>query len=206
MGNVFMAYDPNITRGVLAVPGGNWWLMIERSTAWALLVGAAQGAYADPDVYQLALSMAFGLGLETVDPLTTAAHVIKDPLFGNPTKNILMWYSMGDCLVTNISSELVAREMGLPLLGPSVKEPWGLAPTSGPLINGVTVYNDHPTPLPYDSNIPPIMDNGTHSGINKKPAPMRQVEQFLIQSNAVVDECKVNSLAAPCDCATGACN
>ncbi len=205
MGNVFMAYDPNITRGVLAVPGGNWWLMIERSTAWALLVGAAQGAYDDPEEYQLALSMAFGMGLEVVDPLSTAAHVIKDPLFGNPVKNILMWYSMGDCLVTNISSELVAREMQLPLLGPSVKEPWGLTPTSGPLVNGVTVYNDHPTPLPFDSNIPPIMDNGTHSGINKKPAPMRQVEQFLIQSNAVVDECKVNNAVAPCDCATGAC-
>ena len=24
MGNAFMAYDPNITKGVLAVPGGNW--------------------------------------------------------------------------------------------------------------------------------------------------------------------------------------
>jgi len=206
MGNTFMAYDPNITRGVLAVPGGNWWLMIERSTAWALLVGAAQGAYEDPEEYQLALSMALGMGLEPIDPMSTAAHVIKDPLFGNPAKKILMWYSIGDCLVTNISSELVAREMGLQMLGPSVKSPWGLTPTTGPLDSGVTVYDDHPTPLPFDSNIPPIEDNGTHSGINKKPAPMRQVEQFLIQSNAVVDECKVNAEAAPCDCATGACN
>jgi hypothetical protein len=60
--------------------------------------------------------------------------------------------------------------------------------------------------MPFDSNIPPIEDNGTHSGINKKPAPMRQVEQFLISSLQVVDECKVNNEAAPCDCATGACN
>ncbi|MBA2542163.1 MAG: hypothetical protein H0V17_21160 [Deltaproteobacteria bacterium] len=206
MGNTFMAYDPNITKGVLAVPGGNWWLMIERSTAWALLVGAAQGAYDDPEEYQLALSMSFGMGFEPLDPMTTAANVIKDPLFGQPEKKILMWYAIGDCLVSNIASELVAREMGLPMLGPSVRSPWGLTPVDGPLESGVTVYDDHPTPMPFDSNIPPIEDNGTHSGINKKPAPMRQVEQFLISTGMVVDECKVNATAAPCDCATGACD
>jgi pimeloyl-ACP methyl ester carboxylesterase len=206
MGNTFMAYDPNITKGVLAVPGGNWWLMIERSTAWALLVGAAQGAYDDPEEYQLALSMSFGMGFEPFDSMTTAAHVIKDPLFGQPAKQILMWYAIGDCLVTNIASELVAREMGLPLLAPSVVSPWGMTAQTGPLASGVTVYNDHPTPMPFDSNIPPIEDNGTHSGINKLPAPMRQVEQFLISSGQVVDECKINEQAAPCDCSTGACN
>jgi len=206
MGNTFMAYDPNITRGVLAVPGGNWWLMIERSTAWALLVGAAQGAYDDPEEYQLALSMAFGMGFEPFDPMTTAAHVIKDPLFGQPAKKILMWYAVGDCLVNNISSELVAREMGLPMLGPAVKAPWGLTPMTGPLESGVTVYDDHPTPMPFDTNIPPIEDNGTHSGINKKPAPMRQVEQFLISTKMVVDECRLGGVQVPCDCSTGACN
>ncbi|MEO8702843.1 MAG: hypothetical protein ABI867_22555 [Kofleriaceae bacterium] len=205
MGNTFMAYDPNITRAVLAVPGGNWSMLLERSTAWALLLGAAQGAYEDPSVYELNLSMLLGMGFEVIDPISTAAHVIKDPLFGNPTKNILMWYSIGDCLVTNIATEMVAREMGIQIIGPSVKAPWGLEPVAGPLVNGVTVYNDHPTPLPLDTNIPPIEDNGTHSGINKKPSALRQVEQFLLQNQAV-DECKVDASVAPCDCATGACN
>ncbi len=207
MGNTFMAYDPNITKGVLAVPGGNWWLMIERSTAWALLVGAAQGAYDDPEEYQLALSMSFGMGFEPFDPMTTAAHVTKDPLFADqPAKQILFWYSLGDCLVNNISSELVAREMGLPVVAPSVKMPWGLQQITGPMESGVTIYDDHPTPMPFDSNIPPIEDNGTHSGINKKPAPMRQVQQFLIGAKKVVDECKVGGVEVPCDCATGACD
>ncbi len=205
MGNTFMAYDPNITRGVLAVPGGNWSLLLERSTAWALLLGASQGAYEDPEVYQLNLALALGMGFEPIDPMTTAAHVIKDPLFGNPVKNILIWYSIGDCLVTNIATEMVAREMGIQVIGPSVKSPWGLTPVPGPLENGVTIYDEHPTPMPLDTNIPPVSDNGTHSGINKKPAPLRQVESFLLQ-NTVIDECKVNSIAAPCDCATGACD
>ena len=42
-------------------------------------------------VYQLDVAL-FGMAFEPYDPITTAAHVLKDPLFGNPVKNILMWY------------------------------------------------------------------------------------------------------------------
>ena len=206
MGNVFMAYDPNITRGVLAVPGGAWSLLFERSNAWHLLQGAAMGAYPDPDIYQLNVAF-LGLGFEPYDPITTAAHVIHDPMPGVPVKQILIWYTIGDCLVSNISTELVARTMGIDLLGPAVKSVWGMPPTPGPLVNGVNVYNAHPTPLPPDTNIPPATDNGTHSGINKKPSALRAINAFLLGSQQVVQTCLDGSgAAAPCDCATGACD
>lgn len=205
MGNTLMAYDPNFKKGVLAVPGGIWSMLFERSAAWFALLGAAQGSYKDPAVYQLVVA-ALGWAMEPYDPITTAAHVIKDPLFGQPAKDILMWYTVGDCLVTNISTEVIAREMGIKLLGPAVKEPWHLPPTPGPLTSGITIYNAHPTPLPPDTNQPPSEDNGTHSGINKKPPALRQVEKFLFE-NQVVDECKVNDQPVPCDCAVaGACD
>ncbi len=202
MGNVFMAYDPNITKGVLAVPGGVWSMLMERSNAWHLLMGAAMGAYEDPEVYQLNLAF-FGMRFEPVDPITTAAHVIKDPLPGVPVKQILMWYAMGDCLVTNISTEMVARTMGLDMLTPSIKTVWGMPGKQGPLVNGVTLYDEHPTPLPSDYNIPPISDNGTHSGVNQNPSALRQVEHFLLQ-DGVIQTCGGDNPTA-CDCATGAC-
>lgn len=205
MGNTFMAYDPNIKRGVLAVPGGIWSMLLERSAAWFALLGAAQGSYTDASVYQLVVAF-LGFAMEPFDPITTAAHVIKDPLFGQPAKDILMWYTLGDCLVTNISTEVIAREMGISVIGPSVKEPWHLPPVTTPLTSGVTIYNAHPTPLPPETNQPPSEDNGTHSGINKKPPALRQVYQFLLQ-NQVVDECKVGGTPVPCDCAVaGACD
>ena len=76
---------------------------------------------------------------------------------------------------------------------------------------GVNVFNDHPTPLPPDTNVPPSKDNGTHSGINRKAAALRFVEAFLYQdptdpTGQVVPECLVTGQAAPCDCATGACD
>jgi len=203
MGNTFMAYDPNLTKGVLAVPGGIWSLLFERSAAWYLLMGAAQNAYEDPAVYQLNLAL-LGMGMEPYDPITTAAHVIKDPLPGVPQKRILMWYSLGDCLVTNISTEIVARTMGIDLITPSVKSVWGMEGKPGPLANGIDLYDEHPTPMPSELNIPPATDNGTHSGVNRNPSALRQVEAFLLQDQ-IIQTCG-GSTPAPCDCATGACD
>jgi hypothetical protein len=210
MGGVIMAYDNNLVRGVLAVPGGNWSMLVERSFAWAALKPAALGAYTDPEIYPLLIS-GFGMGMEPYDPITTAAHELHDNLPGVPAKTILMWYSMGDCLVTNIATEMTAREMGIDLLAPAAKMPWGMAPKSAPLQSAINVFNAHPTPLPPDTNIPPSTDNGTHSGINKKPAALRFVAAFLGEdvtdpTSAVVPECLVSGSAAPCDCATGACD
>jgi hypothetical protein len=207
MGNTFMAYDPNITRGVLAVPGGDWSLLFERSNAWHLLQGAAMGSYTDPQVYELDIAF-LGMGFEPYDPITTAAHVIKDPLPGIPAKNILMWYTVGDCLVTNISTELVARTMGIDLLGPAAKEVWGMTPKTGPMANGINIYNAHPTPLPPDTNIPPAVDNGTHSGINRKPSALREIQAFLLGTQQVEQTCYAMGTTTPaaCDCATGACD
>jgi hypothetical protein len=207
MGNVFMAYDPNITRGVLAVPGGVWSMLFERSNAWHLLQGAAMGSYTNPETYQLLIAF-FGMAFEPYDPITTAEHVIHDPLPGIPTKDILMWYSMGDCLVSNITTEMVARTMGIPLMDPAVKQVWDLNPAPGPMTNAINVFNDHPMPLPPETNVPPAVDNGTHSGINRKPAALRMVQAFLLGEQAAKQTCFASdgTTPAPCDCATGACN
>ena len=203
MGNTFMAYDPNITKGVLAVPGGVWSLMFERSNAWHLLMGAAQGAYEAPEVYQLNIAF-LGMGMEPYDPITTAEKVIKDPMPGVPVKEILIWYAIGDSLVTNIATEMIGRTLGLDLLGPAVKPVWGMPAKPGPLVNAMTVYDEHPSPFPSDLNEPPKEDNGTHSGVNRNPSALRQVEAFLLQ-NQIVQTCG-GAAPAACDCATGACD
>jgi hypothetical protein len=115
-----------------------------------------------------------------------------------------MWYTIGDSLVTNISTEMVAREMGIDLLGPSVKTVWNLPAKPGPVQNGIVVYDEHPTPMPSDLNIPPAKDNGTHSGVNRNPSALRQVEAFLLQDQ-IIQTCG-GATPAACDCATGACD
>ena len=171
MGNTFMAYDPNITRGVLAVPGGVWSMLFERSNAWHAAAWARRRARTTIPRSTSSTSRSSAWRMEPYDPITTAAHVLHDPLPGVPAKTILMWYTIGDCLVTNITTEMVARTMGIDLLAPASRTSWRMTPKAGPLVNGINVYNDHPTPLPPDSNLPPANDNGT--AIRNEPKATR---------------------------------
>ena len=203
MGNTFMAYDPNITRGVLAVPGGNWSMLFERSSAWTILSGALAGSYPDPGVQQMLVAM-MGMTLERVDPMTTASKVLADPMPGVPPKNILMWMAIGDSLVTNLATEMTARTMGIDVVGPSVKQPWGMDVMAATMPNGLVVIDEHRTPMPSEFNMPED-DNGTHGGCNRRAALLRMTEQFVLQGDVVMG-CEVGGNAAPCDCDTGACD
>lgn len=204
MGNVFMAYDPYITRGALGVPGGAWTMLFERSIAWSALKAALQGSYTDPLEYQVLIQL-LGLHFEPYDPITTAGRVVADPLPGTPAKQILMYEAIGDCLVNNYSTETVARTMGIKLITPSVKPVWGMEGSADTLTSGLSVYDEHPTPLPpATTNAQPVEDNGTHSGVNKRQAVLDQVRAFVLEGN-ITQTCKQGDTAIGCDCATGAC-
>lgn len=203
MGNVFMAYDPTITRGALGVPGGAWSLLIERSFAWSPLQVAVKGAYEDEYVYDLMVAF-LGLSFEPYDPITTAGRVINDPLPDTPAKQILMYEGLGDCLVTNLSTEMVARTMGLDVTGPTIREPYGVPVNEQPMSSAFTIYNEHRTPLPPTTNVPPQDDNGTHSGVNARDANLNQIQQFF-EEGTIVNKCQIGGTVAPCDCDTGAC-
>ena len=203
MGNVFMAYDPNVMRGALGVPGGAWSLLIERSYSWGPLQGAVKGAYEDEYVYDLLVAF-LGLSFEPYDPITTAGRVINDPLPNTPAKQILMYEGLGDSLVTNLSTEMVARTMGLDVTGPSIRVPYGVPENQDPMSSAFTIYDEHRTPLPPTTNVPPADDNGTHSGVNARDASLKQIEQFFNQGT-IVNKCQIGGTVAPCDCDTGAC-
>lgn len=204
MGNVYMSYDPFITRGALGVPGGAWTMLFERSIAWTPLKAAAQGSYTDMAEYQAIIAL-LGMRFEPYDPITTAPHVVRDPLPRTPAKQILMYEAIGDCLVNNYSTETVVRSMGLSLMMPSVKMPWGIPPASSGATSGFTVYDEHPSPLPMTTlNVQPAEDNGTHSGVNRRQAVLDSVRAFVLGGQAT-QACKQGDTAAPCDCATGAC-
>jgi hypothetical protein len=204
MGLVVMAYDPSLPRGALGVPGGAWSLLLERSLAWGPLQAVALSAYTRPFDYQMLVAL-LGMRFEPYDAITTAARITADPLPDTPPKRVLLYQAMGDSLVNNLATEMVARSMGLPVLAPSVRVPGGMTEQLGPLDSGFVIYDEHPEPLPPTGNLPPTEDNGTHSGINTRPAVTRQVLQFLL-AGALVHECRDGDTDVPCDCATGACD
>ncbi len=184
MGNAFMGYDPDITRGVLGVPGGAWSLMIQRSSQWPkfkLLLGGSYPDYLDVELLLALAQMRF----DFVDPITTAPHTILDPLPGSPKKQILIHLAVGDSQVPNLSTDLIARTEGIPLLGPSARPAWGLAETMAPQPSGMVAWDIHPMPLPGDTNLTPIVDNGAHGKIHSLPKLQAQLDHFLRQGEVI---------------------
>ena len=202
MGGTFMAYDPIIERGALGVPGGAWSLLIERSYAWTPLQVAALGAYESQYQYQMMVAF-LASSMERWDPITTARRVLDDPLPGSPAKKLLMYEAVNDSLVTNLSTEMVVRTMGIGLTGPSVREPFGIEMVSEPMESGFTIYDEDVPPTPT-TNEPPLDDNGTHAGVNDRPALLREVVDFLRQGE-VVNKCTDGGEPSECDCAAGYC-
>ena len=203
MGNTFMAYDPNLTRGVLAVPGGDWSMLFERSQrVVACCIGAAQGAYSDPRSTSSTSRCSAWAWSPTIRsrPRRTC---IQDPLFGKPVEehpDVVLDRRLPrdqhhDRDDRAHDGHRRARAVGEDRRGAST-------PAPGRSTNGINVFNEHPTPLPPETNVPPATDNGTHSGINKRAAALRMVESFLEQTQQVVASCTTGGVPVACDCGT----
>jgi hypothetical protein len=189
LGATLMAYEPEIERATLAVGGGPWSLLIERSTQWPAYKTIIQGAYPGPlniVVISALLQLAF-------DP-TENLHVV-----GTIDKQLLLHMAVGDSQVSNLATQQQAREIGLPVLAPALYVPYGLEEQTGPLSSALVIYDQGPEPLPPETNATHDIDNDTHGELRYEPAVLRQIETFWT-TGEIVNEC-----AGACDCAAGSC-
>jgi hypothetical protein len=166
--------------------------MFERSTNWRESRLVIDGSYPDHLDQQLLLALA-QMQLDYTDPATVAPYVLAAPLPGVPRKQLDVQMAVGDAQVPNLATEMLARTMGVPLLGPSVAGVYGMTPRSGPLPSAYDIWDIHPSPLPPDTNETPSSDNAAHTQIAKIPALEQQIAQFFATGQIV------NTCGGPCD-------
>jgi len=198
LGSTLFAYDPTLTRGVLEVGGANWAVMFERSNNWAAFSLPLKGSYGGvmaSVILQQVVEMAF----ELVDGATVAPRLLTGGVPGTPPKQWLQLMSVGDCAVPNLASEYQARSVGLPLLGPAVKTPYGLTPTPGPLSSAFVIMDESPQPLPPTTNEIFTFDNVAHENLRRRAATLQQIQRF-VEAGVIENFC-----TGPCDCAAGNC-
>ncbi len=197
MGDSFMAYDPDVTQGVLNVPGGCWSLLLQRSTNWAPLAPIFLSSY--PDGVDEALLSAYLQALfDWSDPITTAPYVLQRPLPGVPRKQLLMQEGRYDMQVSNLATEMTARTLGISLITPTDDSPFGIPTATAPQPSGLTIYDLEPSREPNVSNALNSEDNGVHDGVSATAAAARQVGAFLRPGGVVTQQC---SGSAGCVCA-----
>lgn len=145
------------------------------------------GSYPDYAERQLLLAVA-QMDFDYGDPTTAAAHEVNDPLPGTPKKQIILQMSVNDSQVPNLSSYYLARTMGIPLMGPSVIDVYGMPPQNAPLPSALTTWDVHPMPAVPLTNETPETDNGAHGAIHKLPALQAMIDAFY-QTGMVQNTC-----------------
>ena len=191
MGTSFLGYSPDCDRGVVNVAGGNWGMLLQRSSNFRAFEFAF-GNYDNRIDRQLVLALAQSL-FDTSDPINVAPHLLRDRLPGVPAKHVLYQYAVGDAQVNNLASESVLRSMDMPLLSPASRAAFGLRTVTDTQDSAVSVWDQHPMPLPPGTNSP-AMSNSTHGGTRDIPALKEQIRRFLTPTGRVEQTC-----TGPCD-------
>lgn len=197
-GGTIAAYDPVIQRAVLQVGAMNYSMMLERSGDWPTYALVLHGAY------QNALDVALILSLmqtqwDTTDPVAVSDAMLTGGIPGVPEKQVLMQIAVADVEVSNLASEYQVRSMGIPLLTPSVEEPWRIEPAEGPLENALVIFDfGLGDTIPVTNEPPP--ENEVHSQVRKREATIEMMRRFY-RTGEIVQTCG----DAGCDCAAGGC-
>ncbi|MEZ4318862.1 MAG: hypothetical protein R3F61_15210 [Myxococcota bacterium] len=146
-GAVMLANDPPLDGAVLHVGGSMWSTMLERSSNWTAFEIFLNATIPEPITRQRLYS-ASQLWWDAADPIAYTADLSE--------RSFLLQESIGDEQVPNLTTEALARSVGLPQLGPVVTPVYGLDPVTAPLPPGSRAYvqYDPQVGLPPDTNRP----------------------------------------------------
>jgi hypothetical protein len=186
-GTTFMALNPDITRAVTNVPGGEWSFIMTRSNDFSTVAVLFDTFLPDRLDQQLALAYSQSLWDET-DPISYAPHLLKDPIGGVSAKKILVQESEGDSQVPNLTTRLLARTEGQIGLSPLVTSVPGITEMPAPLDSAYVQFDTHPMPLPGDQNLPPDQ-NGAHDACHQLEVAIKQMGAFLKPDGSVQQFC-----------------
>ncbi len=187
MGSSFVSLSNRITRGVLAVPGCAWANMLPRSTVWNPIATFFDLEYPDPLVRQMGMVF-MQMRFDHSDPINLTQMLYANPPADAPAgKRVILQESIGDSQVPNLTTEMLARGIGLKLMTPSVFGVEGLESVTSPTTESVLaqyhmVDQEQANPPPQ-TNIPPASDNGVHSDMVFLDNVLDQIGVFMETGN-----------------------
>jgi hypothetical protein len=138
---------------------------------------------------------------DPTDPIHVSPAALAGGVPGTPPKQWLLQESDSDPAVSNLATEVQARTMGLPVMAPALRVPFGIAEAGGPVPSGLAIFTERPQPPRDPSNISEDGEgNVAHVQLRRRRAVVEQMKTFFA-TGEIVPACG----AAVCDCAAGAC-
>ncbi len=191
MGASYMALATDVTRGVLAVPGQSYNLLLERSVNFDAFAEIIDTTYPQAFDRQMLLGLV-QLLWDRAEPSGLSRHIIEDTLPGTPSHQVLLLDSIGDHQVTTLGAHVMARTIGIPLLAENPREVWGLQQMEGPQDSALVEYDFGLPPEPL-GNEPMREGQDPHGRLTEVPAAVQTAIHYFQTGEAV------NYCSGPCD-------
>ncbi len=176
-----LTMSSRMDRAVLGVGGGSYALMMTRANAFKDLFIAVNLFIREPRDIQKMLMLSQHVW-DRMEPMTFAQYLIRNPFPWQPEdRRHLMHNGVGDHSVNNLASDLLAREVGAPVLEPTPVDIYGVDTVEGPVEGDAQVmfdFNLEVTPglenrLPAEEEL-----NNVHEGVRQLDAVHRQIKTF----------------------------
>ncbi|MFT5430281.1 MAG: pimeloyl-ACP methyl ester carboxylesterase [Myxococcota bacterium] len=196
-GYVHAATSPQVERAVMLVGGGGLVHFLERAVNWQDFAFVFDALYPN----SLDLQVFFSIvqqKLDAIDSMSFARRLVHDRYPGLGPLKAQVHMAVNDSQVRNLVTEWVVRSAGIPMVVPSAKDIYSVAPLT---IDGVAppdvmsafyVYDEmvEPTPITNDT---PLSDNGTHGTVRDLMSYRTQAGTFL-ENGTFIMACD-----GPCD-------
>jgi hypothetical protein len=183
MGASYMALATDVTRGVLAVPGQSYNLLLERSVNFDTFADVIASTYPQAFDRQMLLGLV-QLLWDRAEPSGLSRHIIEDTLPGTPSHQVLLLDAIGDHQVSTLGAHVMARTIGVPLLAENPREVWGLEQVEGPVGSALVEYDFGLPPEPL-GNEPMREGEDPHGRLTDVPAAVQTATQYFLTGEAV---------------------
>ena len=155
LGASLMAVTTDIERGLLAVPGQSYNLLLNRSVNFDPFAAQIYSLY-NWNALDMQLNLALIQGLwDRAEPTGYSKYIRSNLLPGTPAHEVLIQVSKADHQVTNLGAHIMARSIGgVVNLAPVIRDVWGLEVVSGKHTGSAMIEVDFGNPDPPITNIP----------------------------------------------------
>ncbi len=155
LGAVIMALSLDIERGLLAVPGQSYNLLLNRSVNFDEYAGPLYGGYGWNGLHmQMNLALIQGLW-DRGEPTGYSKYIRTDRFPNTPAHEVVIQVSKADHQVTNLGAHIMARTIGgVVNLAPVIRDVWGIEETSGLHTGSAMLEIDFGNDEPSILNIP----------------------------------------------------
>ena len=205
LGGVASSLTNDWKRVILAVPGIGYNLLLRRSIDFDAFAPTIEANYPDELDQALMLDLLEQLW-QRGENAGYAQHLTDDPYPGTTAKTVMLLGAFGDHQVANVSTEKLARSLGIARRAPTLAEGrstdrspfWGIdaiasLPTNG---SGLVMW-DFGTPAPPTQNLPNRAGEDPHGKLSDEPMALALVAAFIPTDGQIIDVCDAKPCASP---------